>query len=234
MGGSRSCPIIEGTRRRPPGPVTVIGMTGEPSRPRHGGILLVAGVLGAVALTGCSTAGGGSASRSPTATETITAGTVTSTLSATLTSTVAVSTVLAAPPPSTVEPAPVDSTCPYLADDVVADINGQHTGTTQTIDVAPYPVCVFTRSDGGPLASIRIIAADSPQSAVAAVDAHVPIEGSDPASQPPGWTGGSMVTDTGSIYAVSKGKIAIVAESNQQQSIKGRQMVIQAVTNLGL
>ena len=128
----------------------------------------------------------------------------------------------------------MDAAFPYLAYDVVADINGQHTGTTQIIDVAPYPVCVFTRSDGTPLASVRIIQADTPQSAVAAVDAHVPIEGSDPASQPPGWTGGSMVTETGSIYAVAKGTIAIVAESNQQQSIKGRQMVIQTVTNLGL
>ena len=81
---------------------------------------------------------------------------------------------------------------------------------------------------------VRIIQADTPQAAVAAVDQHVPIDGSDPASQPPGWTGGSMVTDTGSVYAVSKGPIAVVAESNQQQSIKGRQMVIKAVANLGL
>jgi hypothetical protein len=116
----------------------------------------------------------------------------------------------------------------------VADINGQHTGTTQVIDVQPQPVCVFYRSDGGWMASIRIIQADTPQAAVAAVDQHVPIDVSDPASQPPGWTGGSMVTDTGSVYAVSKGDIAIVAESNQQQSIKGRQMVIKAVANLGL
>ena len=43
-----------------------------------------------------------------------------------------------------------------------------------------------------------------------------------------------MVTDTGSVYAVSKGTMAIVAESNQQQSIKGRQMVISTVGSLGL
>ena len=183
-------------------------------------------------LAGCSAANG--PTTAPLSTETITAGTLTSTVPTTLTSTVAGSTILASPPPPTSEPPAVDGTCPYLADDVVADINGQHTGTTQIVDVRPYPMCVFTRSDGAPLASIRIIQAATPQAAVAAVDAHVPIEGSDPASQPPGWTGGSMVTDTGSIYAVSKGNIAIVAESNQQQSIKGRQMVIQAVTNLGL
>ena len=188
----------------------------------------------AIALAGCSSAGSDSAADPSPSTATVTAGTLTSTVPTTLTSTVAGSTILASPPPPTAEPPPVDANCPYLADDVVADINGQHTGTTQTIDVAPYPICVFIRSDGGPMASIRIIQADTPQAAVAAVDAHVPIEGSDPASQPPGWTGGSMVTADGSIYAVSKGTIAIVAESNQQQSIKGRQMVIEAVTNLGL
>ena len=208
-------------------------MSGDSARPdgtvrRFYGILLTA-----VVLAGCSSPGTDQAA-TPQSTETITAGTLTSTVPTTLTSTVGGSTILASPPQPTAEPPPVDANCPYLSDDVVADINGQHTGTTQIIDVAPYPVCVFTRSDGTPLASVRIIQADTPQSAVAAVDAHVPIDGSDPASQPPGWTGGSMVTDTGSIYAVAKGNIAIVAESNQQQSIKGRQMVIQTVTNLGL
>jgi hypothetical protein len=204
---------------------------GHPYRVRSAASALPAAF--AVLLVGCSAAGTDQAV-TPLSTATVTAGTLTSTVPTTLTSTVGGSTILASPPPPTAEPPPVDGTCPYLADDVVADINGQHTGTTQIIDVAPHPICVFTRSDGAPLASIRIIQADTPQAAVAAVDAHVPIEGSDPASQPPGWTGGSMVTDTGSIYAVSKGTTAIVAESNQQQSIKGRQMVIQAVTNLGL
>lgn len=219
-------------------------MSRQPARPGPGAArlhLAIGAALLAAAITGCSstdsTAGNtadSTAGSAPVSTATITAGTLTNTVPTTLTSTVAGSTIVASPPPPTAEPAPVAANCPYLADDVVADINGQHTGTTQIIDVAPYPICVFNRSDGGALASIRIIVADTPQAAVAAVDAHVPIEGSDPASQPPGWTGGSMVTDTGSIYAVAKGNIAIVAESNQQQSIKGRQMVIQAVTNLGL
>lgn len=190
----------------------------------------------AVLIAGCSSNGASTGSGTtdpPRSTQTITTGTV-SLPPVTLTSTVGGSTILAAPPASTVEPAPVDGTCPYLPDDVVADINGQRTGTTQIIDVAPHPICVFVRSDGAPLASIRVIQADTPQAAVAAVDAHVPIDGSDPASQPPGWTGGSMVTDSGSVYAVSKGNVAVVAESNQQQSIKGRQMVITAVANLGL
>ena len=40
--------------------------------------------------------------------------------------------------------------------------------------------------------------------------------------------------DVQSVYAVSKGRTAIVAESNQAQTIKGRQMVIEVVANLGL
>ncbi|MEP6561999.1 MAG: DUF2020 domain-containing protein [Nakamurella sp.] len=185
-------------------------------------------------LSGCSTVSETAASPASTSTATITTGTVTTGDAATITSTVAGATIVAVAPPSTSEPAAVDGTCPYLSDDDVADINGQHTGTTQLIDVSPYPICVFYRSDGGFMASVRIIQADTPQAAVAAVNAHVPIEGSNPASQPPGWTGGSMVTDSGSIYAVSKGTVALVAESNQQQSIKGRQLVVSTINALGL
>ena len=182
----------------------------------------------------CSPSTANPAASPPASTRTVTAGTVTAELSTTVTSTAAGNTVTAAAPASTPEPPPVDGPGPYLSDDEVATINGQHTGTTQVIEVQPYPVCVFYRSDGGALASIRVIRADNPQAAVAAVDQHVPIASSNPAKQPSGWTGGAMVTGTGSIYAVSKGPIAIVAESNQQQSVKGRQMVITAVANLGL
>ncbi|MET0865662.1 MAG: DUF2020 domain-containing protein [Nakamurella sp.] len=191
------------------------------------------GTLGLlVVLTGCSTA---AQTATPTAsTVTVTTATITTGVSATVTSTAAGETIVAVPPAATPEPAALDGTCPYLTDDQVADINGQHTGTTTLIDVDPYPICLFSRSDGSFLASVRIIQADTPQAAVAAVDAHVPIDGSNPASQPPGWTGGSMVTDTGSVYAVSKGPLAVVAESNQQQSVKGRQLVVATVEALGL
>jgi hypothetical protein len=203
--------------------------------PTRGRIALLTAVLGVLA--GCSSTAAaptGTGTVAPATTSTVTAGTVTSRISTTVTSTAAGNTITAAPPPATSEPAPVDGPCPYLSDDAVAEINGQHTGTTQVIAVEPYPICVFSRSDGGPLASVRVIQAETPQAAVAAVDAHVPIEKSNPARRPPGWSGGSMVTDTGSVYAVSKGNIAIVAESNQQQSIKGRQMVVMTVEKLGL
>ncbi|HET8591780.1 MAG TPA: DUF2020 domain-containing protein [Nakamurella sp.] len=148
----------------------------------------------------------------------------------------------AGPPPSTSEPAPVPGSCPYLADAAVMDANGQHTGQTSIIDVKPYPVCIFTRSDGGYLATTRIVVATTPAQAAAAVNQHVPVAKSNPARYPKGWSGGAMATPDGvpgypganSIYAVSKGTIAIIALSNQAQSIKGRQMVEQIVQNLGL
>lgn len=147
-----------------------------------------------------------------------------------------------APPPATKEPAPVPGECPYLATGDVSLINGQRPGQTMIIAVKPYPICDFYRSDGGWMARIRVIEAATPQAARAAVDQHVPVADSSPADQPPGWTGGSMPTPDGiegnpdvqSVYAVSKARTAIVAESNQAQTIKGRQMVIETVANLGL
>jgi UPF0176 protein len=186
----------------------------------------------ATALAGCAAGFGSESSTSPAA-QTVTVGTISSLLPTTVTSVIS-SAQTAVPPPSTDEPVAVSADCPYLSDTDVADINGQHTGQTQIIDVTPYPICVFSRSDGGWMATVRVIQADTPEAATAAVDAHVPIESSDPASQPQGWTGGAMVTADKSVYAVSKGPIAVVAESNQLQSIKGRQMVITTVANLGL
>jgi len=191
-----------------------------------GTVLIMAG------LSAC--ASGSDTPAPPVSTSTVTMGTVTTGVSATITSTQPGATILAEPPAETSEPAAEDGACPYLSDDNVADINGQRTGTTQLVEVSPHPICLFYRTDGGFLASVRVIQADTPQAAVAAVNSHVPIENSNPANQPPGWTGGSMVTDTGSVYAVSKGPIAVVAESNQQQSIKGRQLVVATVGALGL
>ncbi len=178
-----------------------------------------------------------------TSTTTVTTALSTRTLQASATTITTVPTIptTVAPPPSTPEPAPVRGTCPYLSDAEVMEANGQHTGPTSIIDVRPYPVCIFTRADGRYLATTRIVVAATPEQAVAAVNQHVPIALSSPATHPTGWTGGAMATpdgvpgypDAASIYAVSKGPIAIIAISNQKQSIKGRQMVQDIVSHLG-
>lgn len=142
---------------------------------------------------------------------------------------------------STTLPAAQVGECPYISAEDVKNINGQHYGPTSIIPVKPYPICIFTRSDGGYLATTRIVVAATPAAAVAVVNSYVPVEASFPVNDPAGWSGGAMSLPHGnadnpknqSIYAVSKATIAIIAESNQLQSVKGRQMVEQIVKNMG-
>lgn len=149
---------------------------------------------------------------------------------------------LVPPPDPTPEPEPTVGTCPYLSAADAGLLNGQRVGRTIVIAVEPYPICEFYRPDGTVMAVTRVIVADSPASAAAAVNAHVPVDESFPVSKPDGWTGGAMGQQHGvgdypdgrSIYGVSKGDIAVIAISNQRESIKGRQMVTAVIDNLGL
>lgn len=146
------------------------------------------------------------------------------------------------PPRATAEPTPTTGVCPYLSADVVSEITGQHHGQTQLVQFDPHPMCVFYRSDGVRLGSVRVVQAASAAAAAAAVDQHVPIAGSQPASQPAGWTGGSSTTPgqmtqdstAMSVYAVSKGNIAVVAEEDESPSLKARLMAVCAIYGLGL
>lgn len=214
----------------------------RPLAPRRSTPAVTTVALAAALLTGCGSSAtatpngstGTSESAPATAASPSTPEPSPSAVTNTVTSTVTPPAITAQPPPPTAEPAAVDGTCPYLTDEQAADINGQRTGQTQVIDVPPHPVCVFTRSDGGWLATVRVIEAANPAEAVAAVNQHVPIDNSSPATQPAGWSGGAVVLDDRSVYAVAKDRFAVVAESNQLQTIKGRQMAITAISALGL
>lgn len=197
--------------------------------PSRWAAMLLAGLLTA----GCAGGASGLVPTSAPPTITVTEGTRTATRSVTVTAEPTTAPA-AQPPAATEEPAAVAGACPYLSDDQVADINGQRTGVTTLVAVAPHPICTFTRSDGGWLATVRIVQADSPAAAAAAVDQHVPVDESSPADDPAGWVGGSMPTERGSIYAVAKGQVAVIAEANQPQSIKGRQLAAATIANLGL
>ncbi len=163
-------------------------------------------------------------------------------VTATVTRTNVGRTITVGPPKPTVTPAAVTGDCPYLSADVVSDITGQHHGPSELVNFQPHPMCVFYRSDGGLMGSVRIIQAANPQQAVAAVNQHVPIADSQPASQPAGWSGGSTTTPgqmtqdstAGSVYAVSRGNIAVVAEENESPSIKARVMAVCAIYGLKL
>lgn len=166
----------------------------------------------------------------------------TSTVRTTVTRTKPGETVTVGAPEATAEPAAIPGECPYLSADVVYLITGQHHGPTQLVALQPHPMCVFYRSDGGLMGSVRVIQAANPQAAVAAVNQHVPVAGSQPATQPAGWVGGSMTTPgqmtqdstAKSIYAVSKGNIAVVVEEEESPSLKARVMAVCAIYGLGL
>ncbi|MDQ2740227.1 MAG: DUF2020 domain-containing protein [Actinomycetota bacterium] len=150
-------------------------------------------------------------------------------------------TVTAGPPKSTAEPAATSGECPYLGASVVSMITGQHHGDTRLVDLVPQPMCLFYRSDGRWMGSVRVIRAANPQAAAAAVNQHVPIADSQPASSPPGWVGGSTTkggmtqdADAKSVYGVAKGTIAVIAEENESPSIKARLMATCAIYQLKL
>lgn len=137
----------------------------------------------------------------------------------------------------------VAGACPYLDDDTLAFATGQHTGQTSIVrgPADTPPTCVFTRSDGGFLAAVRPISAATAELARSAVDAQIPPEKSAPASQPAGWSGGSMLLPDGasgyplarSVYGVSKGARAVIAWSNQSQTVTSRGVLKAAIDGLG-
>ena len=154
------------------------------------------------------------------------------------TSSEAVSSVPTSTAPTAFTPAvdadAVDGPCPYLTKDQVQADTGQRTGATRVRPADPQPVCEFVRSDGDFLATVRVLKLDSEAVAVGAVDFYVPRDASNPETRPAGWSGGSLATDDGSRYAVSKGDYAVMAETNQKQSVYARLLVLHAIENLGL
>ena len=141
------------------------------------------------------------------------------------------------PPPATgyqPPPAgePVDGDCPFLTAQQVADDTGQRIGQTLIVPGDPQPVCLFVRSDGGDLATVRALSFATPDEAAQAVDYYLPRDQSSLETKPDGWSGGSLRTDDGSIYGVSKGGYAVIATSNVM-TVAARRLVVDAIAGLG-
>lgn len=132
----------------------------------------------------------------------------------------------AAPEPQAAGP------CPYLDTAWVARTNGQRVSKVRVSDGDP-PACFFYALDGSQQATVRIFKGE-PAVAEALVNQVAPIAASNPADEPAGWKGGYLATDTGAVYAVAKQGTAVVATSNQKQSVKAREVAEQAITALGL
>jgi UPF0176 protein len=133
----------------------------------------------------------------------------------------------------TVPPAPQpekDGACPYLATSVVAEANGQRVPKVNLSTDVPHPACFFYANATEVQLTVRVYVGDA-RIAKTIVNEAAP-DGSQPATSPTGWTGGYVSSDTGVVYAVSKGDAAVVVTSNQKQSIKARRIAETAITNL--
>lgn len=136
-----------------------------------------------------------------------------------------------------VPPLPTPATtgsCPYLDKVTAEDANGQHVTSVKLSakDGQSEPSCFFYRPDGNWQLTVWVYDG-TPDVAKAIVNQEAPVATSNPATDPAGWTGGSLATDKGAIYAVAKGGRAVVAISNQKQTIKTRVITDHVVSSLG-
>lgn len=132
-------------------------------------------------------------------------------------------------------PAPeptADGPCPYLEDDYVADTNGQHVSKVKTSADDP-PACFFYRPDGGLQLTVRVYTGDAAV-AKGLVDGAAPVATANPAKLDGGWDGGAQATDEGAVYAVAKDGSAIIVTTNQEQTIKAKQIAQESISALGL
>ncbi|GAB3703222.1 DUF2020 domain-containing protein [Corynebacterium nasicanis] len=129
--------------------------------------------------------------------------------------------------------------CPYLDSTWVSDTNGQRTlgvGVDTRFDT---PACVFWSYPEEPQLSVIVRDMPDTDAAIRVVDWAAPIDTTEPAEEPEGWSGGragaGLVPDReGSVYAVQKGNRAVVVFSNQDQSLKAELVAKEVIANLGL
>ncbi|WP_051116333.1 DUF2020 domain-containing protein [Amycolatopsis nigrescens] len=145
----------------------------------------------------------------------------------------------AAQPPPDPEPA-APGPCPYLDDTFVERANGQKVSKVRKSADEPHPACFFYALNGKLQLTVRVYVGEAPV-AKALVDKVAPVDTSNPADEPAGWQGGYQSTGTdgsadiaGAVYAVAKQGNAVVATTNQEQTVKARTVVKQVITALGL
>ncbi len=129
--------------------------------------------------------------------------------------------------------------CPYLDTQFVADANGQKVTSQGTDTRFDTPACVFWSYPEEPQLQVIIRHTESPAAAREVVDWAAPVDLTDPAEQPDGWSGGRAGGGTvpgfdGAVYAVAKDTTAVVVLTNQKESVKAQAIAEQAIANLAL
>src|SRR5699024_7959364 len=123
--------------------------------------------------------------------------------------------------------------CPYLDTQWVADTNGQRVTGVGVDERVPTPACVYWSFPEEPQVTVIVREMDTIDEAIAVVDWAAPVDTTELAEEPAGWSGGRRGGD-GALYAVQKDTVAVVVFTNQDQSLKAQLVAETVIGNLGL
>lgn len=126
--------------------------------------------------------------------------------------------------------------CPYLDTAWVAETNGQRVTGLGVDKRFTTPACVFWSFPEEPQLTVMVREMGSIDEAIAVVDWAAPIDTTEPAEEPLGWSGGRRggSNGPGALYAVQKDSTAVVVFTNQDQSLKAQLVAEEVIGNLGL
>ena len=126
--------------------------------------------------------------------------------------------------------------CPYLDTQWVADTNGQRVTGVGVDERFSTPACVFWSYPEEPQLTVIVREMDTIDEAIAVVDWAAPVETTELAEEPAGWSGGRLggTGGSGALYAVQKDTVAVVVFTNQDQSLKAQLVAETVIDNLGL
>lgn len=133
-------------------------------------------------------------------------------------------------------PRTAQQACPYLDTQWVADTNGQRMTGLGIDERFATPACVFWSFPEEPQLTVIVREMATVDDAIAVVDWAAPIDTTEPAEEPEGWSGGRLGGSggTGALYAVQKDTTAVVVFTNQDQSLKAQLVAEEVITNLRL
>ena len=123
--------------------------------------------------------------------------------------------------------------CPYLDTQWVADTNGQRVTGVGVDERFSTPACVYWSFPEEPQLTVIVREMDTIDEAIAVVDWAAPVDTTELAEEPAGWSGGRRGRD-GALYAVQKDTVAVVVFTNQDQSLKAQLVAETVIGNLGL
>ncbi|WJY66856.1 hypothetical protein CAQUA_10850 [Corynebacterium aquatimens] len=124
-------------------------------------------------------------------------------------------------------------TCPYLSNDFVEKTNGQKVTGVHVDQRFITPGCVFWSFGDEWQVRVTVRHVGSADEARRFVDKQAPVDSTDPAELPGGWQGGRG-GKLPTVFAVSKGTVAVAVSTDQAQSVKAELIAQAVIKNLKL